>query len=193
MAPIELPAISAGGLEEREGGEVDVARAAAATADEDQVPLAHFPVEPLQRKAVPKLLADLVQRRLGDGLRLARCGQELVRSRQRRALRIEQRPEHLDQLLPVRSEDGRHRHVAPVRSADVPAAAERERVTDDGLVALIQPAARRHRRAGQLRLHGGDRTDLREPFLEQAHAVAPGAVAPSTRKNAPRTSAAVRW
>src|SRR6267142_1209497 len=48
--------LQAGGLEEREGREVHVARASASTADEDQMALAHFPVEALRGQAVPELM-----------------------------------------------------------------------------------------------------------------------------------------
>jgi hypothetical protein len=96
---------------------------------------------------------------------LARRREQLVRRCERRALRIEQRPEHLDQLLPERPQDGGDGHVPAIGSADVPAAGERERIADRRLVALVQAAAGRDRRAGKLRLHGGDRADLRESFL----------------------------
>ena len=161
--------LKAGRLQQREGGEVYVSGAASAAADEHQVPLAHLPVEPLARKAVPELLRDLRQRFLSDPLRFPGSRQQLVRRGQQRPLRIQQRPEHLHQPLAEGAQDRRHGDVSPIRGAHVPAAAERERVPDRGLVTLVEPPTRRDRRARELRLHGGDGPDFRESFLQQRH------------------------
>ena len=147
-----------------------IPRPTSAPTHQYQVPLSHLFVETLSREPVPELRAQFRPRRRRDLVRGARRRQKLVRLGEHRPLWIEQRPEHLHQLLAKGPQDRRHRHVAAVGRAHMPAAHQRQRVAKRGLVALVEPAARRNRRARELRLHRGHRPDLGEPFLEKAHA-----------------------
>src|SRR5471032_1228447 len=160
-----------GRLEEREGREVDIARSAAAAADQHQVAIAHFSIEPLRGELVAELSLDLGERAAGNLRSRARGGAELIGARELQALRVEQWPEHLDQPLAEGTQQRGDGHVAAVGGAHVPAAAERKRVAQRVLILFVEPAARGNRGAGELRLHGRERADLGESLLQARHLV----------------------
>ena len=81
-----------------------VAGAATAAADEHQVALAHFQVEPFHRQPVAELFLQVAGRCARDVPGGARSRQQLVGLGQDGPLRIEQWPQHLHQLFAERSQ-----------------------------------------------------------------------------------------
>ena len=169
------------GFQEREGGEVDVASAAAATADEHQVAVANLAVERLQGKAVAERGHHFVARGPRRVGRRSRRGEQLVGRGDLQALRIEQRPQQLHEPLAQGTQQARDGDVAAIRRAYVDGAGEGKRVPDGGLVAFVEAAAGSDGGARELGLHLDERADLGEPLGDEGHA------APRTRKNAART------